>query len=332
MAFDFRNLDVEPLDKQLESAAMGEEHLPGDSDAAMFSGSPAHAPSAYSAAPQTAPSAMSAPSPVAQPSVPQSSSHLSTDESYSSDSSSGDEEWVQEDTENLHESNFFQGKTYIEYVEKPVSEEEASRILYEDTEPETYGDQQYVNSPAEPEQFAQPSVPVGNESPTVNEPGSSASSTKPGIHFKRESDQIADADRVIRVLDAYRALTASEKSVAAQFVLNSTDVDTSNEPEIVVKVINSDAMLGITMRNIREMASEKDRVERVFMVLRLPDDQLDSLGEIIQSVSDSKFETTLRSDRIGFAKEVEAAIDSLENDIVSYISATEGVLAAASDN
>ena len=175
-------------------------------------------------------------------------------------------------------------------------------------------------------------VPDGNESPTVNESSSSASSVKPGIHFKRESDQIADADRVIRVLDAYRALTASEKSVAAQFVLNSTDVDTSNEPEIVVKVINSDAMLGITMKNIREMASEKDRVERVFMVLRLPDDQLDSLGEIIQSVSDSKFETTLRSDRIGFAKEVEAAIDSLENDIVSYISATEGVLAAASDN
>lgn len=327
MAFDFRNLDVEPLDKQLESAAMGEEHLPGDSDAAMFSGSPAHAPSAYSAAPQTAPSAMSAPSPVTQHPVPQ-NEYVPADESYSTDSSGGNNEWDQQDVEVLSGSHSYQSAT----SDQPVSEEEASRILYEDTEPETYGDQQYVNSPAEPEQFAQPSVPVGNESPTVNEPSSSASSTKPGIHFKRESDQIADADRVIRVLDAYRALTASEKSVAAQFVLNSTDVDTSNEPEIVVKVINSDAMLGITMKNIREMASEKDRVERVFMVLRLPDDQLDSLGEIIQSVSDSKFETTLRSDRIGFAKEVEAAIDSLENDIVSYISATEGVLAAASDN
>lgn len=327
MAFDFRNLDVEPLDKQLESAAMGEEHLPGDSDAAMFSGSPAHAPSAYSAAPHTAPSAMSAPSPVTQHPAPQ-NEYVPADESYSTDSSGGNDEWDQQDVEVLSGSHSYQSAT----SDQPVSEEEASRILYEDTEPETYGDQQYVNSPAEPEQFAQPSVPVGNESPTVNEPSSSASSTKPGIHFKRESDQIADADRVIRVLDAYRALTASEKSVAAQFVLNSTDVDTSNEPEIVVKVINSDAMLGITMRNIREMASEKDRVERVFMVLRLPDDQLDSLGEIIQSVSDSKFETTLRSDRIGFAKEVEAAIDSLENDIVSYISATEGVLAAASDN
>lgn len=327
MAFDFRNLDVEPLDKQLESAAMGEEHLPGDSDAAMFSGSPAHAPSAYSAAPQTAPSAMSAPSPAAQQPMPQ-NDYVTTDESYSTDSSGDNNEWDQQDVEVPSGSHSYQNTT----TDQPVSEEEASRILYEDTEPETYGDQQYVNSPAEPEQFAQPSVPVGNESPTVNEPSSSASSTKPGIHFKRESDQIADADRVIRVLDAYRALTASEKSVAAQFVLNSTDVDTSNEPEIVVKVINSDAMLGITMRNIREMASEKDRVERVFMVLRLPDDQLDSLGEIVQSVSDSKFETTLRSDRIGFAKEVEAAIDSLENDIVSYISATEGVLAAASDN
>lgn len=327
MAFDFRNLDVEPLDKQLESAAMGEEHLPGDSDAAMFSGSPAHAPSAYSAAPQTAPSAMSAPSSAAQQPMPQ-NDYVTTDEYYSTDSFGDNNEWDQQDVEVLSGSHSYQNTT----TDQPVSEEEASRILYEDTEPETYGDQQYVNSPAEPEQFAQPSVPVGNESPTVNEPSSSASSTKPGIHFKRESDQIADADRVIRVLDAYRALTASEKSVAAQFVLNSTDVDTSNEPEIVVKVINSDAMLGITMRNIREMASEKDRVERVFMVLRLPDDQLDSLGEIVQSVSDSKFETTLRSDRIGFAKEVEAAIDSLENDIVSYISATEGVLAAASDN
>lgn len=327
MAFDFRNLDVEPLDKQLESAAMGEEHLPGDSDAAMFSGSPAHAPSAYSAAPQTAPSAMSAPSPTAQQPAPQ-NDYVTTDESYSTDSFGDNNEWDQQDVEVLSGSHSYQNTT----TDQPVSEEEASRILYEDTEPETYGDQQYVNSPAEPEQFAQLSVPVGNESPTVNESSSSASSVKPGIHFKRESDQIADADRVIRVLDAYRALTASEKSVAAQFVLNSTDVDTSNEPEIVVKVINSDAMLGITMKNIREMASEKDRVERVFMVLRLPDDQLDSLGEIIQSVSDSKFETTLRSDRIGFAKEVEAAIDSLENDIVSYISATEGVLAAASDN
>ena len=327
MAFDFRNLDVEPLDKQLESAAMGEEHLPGDSDAAMFSGSPAHAPSAYSAAPQTAPSAMSALSPVTQHPAPQ-NEYVPADESYSTDSSGGNDEWDQQDVEVLSGSHSYQSAT----SDQPISEEEASRILYEDTEPETYGDQQYVNSPAEPEQFAQPSVPVGNESPTVNESSSSASSVKPGIHFKRESDQIADADRVIRVLDAYRALTAIEKSVAAQFVLNSTDVDTSNEPEIVVKVINSDAMLGITMKNIREMASEKDRVERVFMVLRLPDDQLDSLGEIIQSVSDSKFETTLRSDRIGFAKEVEAAIDSLENDIVSYISATEGVLAAASDN
>lgn len=327
MAFDFRNLDVEPLDKQLESAAMGEEHLPGDSDAAMFSGSPAHAPSAYSAAPQTAPSAMSAPSPVTQHPAPQ-NEYVPADESYSTDSSGGNDEWDQQDVEVLSGSHSYQSAT----SDQPISEEEASRILYEDTESETYGDQQYVNSPAEQEQFAQPSVPVGNESSAVSEPSSSASSTKPGIHFKRESDQIADADRVIRVLDAYRALTASEKSVAAQFVLNSTDVDTSNEPEIVVKVINSDAMLGITMKNIREMASEKDRVERVFMVLRLPDDQLDSLGEIIQSVSDSKFETTLRSDRIGFAKEVEAAIDSLENDIVSYISATEGVLAAASDN
>ena len=327
MAFDFRNLDVEPLDKQLESAAMGEEHLPGDSDAAMFSGSPAHAPSAYSAAPQTAPSAMSAPSPAAQQPMPQ-NDYVTTDESYSTDSFGDNNEWDQQDVEVLSGSHSYQNTT----TDQPVSEEEASRILYEDTEPETYGDQQYVNSPAEPEQFAQPLVPAGNESPTVNESSSSASSVKPGIHFKRESDQIADADRVIRVLDAYRALTAIEKSVAAQFVLNSTDVDTSNEPEIVVKVINSDAMLGITMKNIREMASEKDRVERVFMVLRLPDDQLDSLGEIIQSVSDSKFETTLRSDRIGFAKEVEAAIDSLENDIVSYISATEGVLAAASDN
>ena len=327
MAFDFRNLDVEPLDKQLESAAMGEEHLPGDSDAAMFSGSPAHAPSAYSAAPQTAPSAMSAPSPAAQQPMPQ-NDYVTTDESYSTDSSGDNNEWDQQDVEVPSGSHSYQNTT----TDQPISEEEASRILYEDTEPETYGNQQYVNSPAEPEQFAQPLVPDGNESPTVNESSSSASSVKPGIHFKRESDQIADADRVIRVLDAYRALTASEKSVAAQFVLNSTDVDTSNEPEIVVKVINSDAMLGITMKNIREMASEKDRVERVFMVLRLPDDQLDSLGEIIQSVSDSKFETTLRSDRIGFAKEVEAAIDSLENDIVSYISATEGVLAAASDN
>lgn len=327
MAFDFRNLDVEPLDKQLESAAMGEEHLPGDSDAAMFSDSPAHAPSAYSAAPQTAPSAMSAPSSAAQQPMPQ-NDYVTTDESYSTDSFGDNNEWDQQDVEVLSGSHSYQNTT----TDQPISEEEASRILYEDTEPETYGNQQYVNSPAEPEQFAQPLVPDGNESPTVNESSSSASSVKPGIHFKRESDQIADADRVIRVLDAYRALTASEKSVAAQFVLNSTDVDTSNEPEIVVKVINSDAMLGITMKNIREMASEKDRVERVFMVLRLPDDQLDSLGEIIQSVSDSKFETTLRSDRIGFAKEVEAAIDSLENDIVSYISATEGVLAAASDN
>lgn len=327
MAFDFRNLDVEPLDKQLESAAMGEEHLPGDSDAAMFSGSPAHAPSAYSAAPQTAPSAMSAPSPAAQQPMPQ-NDYVTTDESYSTDSSGDNNEWDQQDVEVPSGSHSYQNTT----TDQPISEEEASRILYEDTEPETYGNQQYVNSPDEPEQFAQPLVPAGNESPTVNESSSSASSVKPGIHFKRESDQIADADRVIRVLDAYRALTAIEKSVAAQFVLNSTDVDTSNEPDIVVKVINSDAMLGITMKNIREMASEKDRVERVFMVLRLPDDQLDSLGEIIQSVSDSKFETTLRSDRIGFAKEVEAAIDSLENDIVSYISATEGVLAAASDN
>ena len=127
MAFDFRNLDVEPLDKQLESAAMGEEHLPGDSDAAMFSGSPAHAPSAYSAAPQTAPSAMSAPSPTTQQPMLQ-NDYVTTDESYSTDSSGDNNEWDQQDVEVPSGLHSYQNTT----TDQPISEEEASRILYED--------------------------------------------------------------------------------------------------------------------------------------------------------------------------------------------------------
>lgn len=147
--------------------------------------------------------------------------------------------------------------------------------------------------------------------------------------IRKESDLIEEASKIIRVLDVYRGFSADVKGVVTQFVYNDNEVDIDDEATLVVKVIGADSMLGRTMSNFRESASQKDRVERVFFILRLPEDELESLGSLTTTLTGVEFENV--KDRIGFSKDVEAAIDTLDSKIVQYVQATEILLNSANN-
>ena len=117
------------------------------------------------------------------------------------------------------------------------------------------------------------------------------------------------------------------KNIVAQFVYNDNDVDITDEAQIVVKVLNADEMLAKTMTNLKETASQKDRVERVFYILRLEQNELKTLGSLVSTLTENNINSA--SDNIGFARELEAAIEKLDPKIIQYVAATESVLKAA---
>lgn len=170
--------------------------------------------------------------------------------------------------------------------------------------------------------------PVKTEPATIDSSKTVKGVTQRPI-IRKESDLIEEASKIIRVLDVYRGFSADVKGVVTQFVYNDNEVDIDDEATLVVKVIGADSMLGRTMSNFRESASQKDRVERVFFILRLPEDELESLGSLTTTLTGVEFENV--KDRIGFSKDVEAAIDTLDSKIVQYVQATEILLNSANN-
>ena len=145
--------------------------------------------------------------------------------------------------------------------------------------------------------------------------------------IRKESEMVSDVSQVIKVLDVYRGLSAEVKNVVVQFVYSDNSADPSDEATLVVKVINADEMLGKTMTNLRESAEQTDRVERAFYILRLKDKELSSLGALVSTLTGE--ELNGHSDRIGFSKQIEASVDTLDSKIVQFVTATELVLNAA---
>ena len=170
--------------------------------------------------------------------------------------------------------------------------------------------------------------PVKTEPATVDSSKTVRGVTQRPI-IRKEADLVEEASKIIRVLDVYRGFSSDVKGVVTQFVYNDNEVDIEDEATLVVKVIGADSMLGRTMSNFRESASQKDRVERVFFILRLPEDELESLGALTTTLTGVEFENP--KDRIGFSKDVEAAIDTLDSKIVQYVQATETLLNSANN-
>ena len=111
-------------------------------------------------------------------------------------------------------------------------------------------------------------------------------------------------------------------------VIQFIDVENvDDEAKVVVRALNADPMLGKTMEALRDSASERERVERVFYILRLSNDVLHSLGNLVTALTGKNF--TDNADQLTYAKELEESINELDKQIIEYIVATQNVLKAA---
>jgi len=147
------------------------------------------------------------------------------------------------------------------------------------------------------------------------------------FNIPSESDQIDFALKVINVIDTYRSLKSDEKAVVEQIITNE-DETTGDESRIAIKAINADPMLSITMKNFRE-AKESEAVDRAFYVISLPDNHLFSLGNMASAFTNEYIDESLG--KIEYARKLVDAIAKLDNNAVKYITSTESVLAAASE-
>lgn len=147
------------------------------------------------------------------------------------------------------------------------------------------------------------------------------------VSMRSEADDITEAGRVIRVLDTYRSLNSDTRSVVSQFIHNDNSHDPNDEALLVVRTLRADPMLAKCMRALGDSTTEKDRVKRVFYILRLPTDVLHSLGELVSMLSDSDLGN--RNDQLAYAQSLENQVEGLDSKTIEYVKATQSVLDAA---
>lgn len=178
-------------------------------------------------------------------------------------------------------------------------------------EPVAHNQTTYDNS--EPNMVSEKPHTTSHESPVERK-----------LTMKTETHFINETQRIINVLDTYRGLSQTVRSMVIQFI-DVENVD--DEAKVVVRALNADPMLGKTMEALRDSASERERVERVFYILRLSNDVLHSLGNLVTALTGKNF--TDNADQLTYAKELEESINGLDKQIIEYIVATQNVLKAA---
>lgn len=150
--------------------------------------------------------------------------------------------------------------------------------------------------------------------------------------IKKYDQQVEYTYRIIRMLDAYRGIGLDEKRAVGTVIYDNGDfsMDTETaEADLIVSILNADDMVGITLKNLRDAAEEKDRVARVFMILELPDTQLAALGAMAaRFVPEGVTYQYNARDRIRYSREVEQAIEMIPDVQVSDMSAVESVINA----
>jgi hypothetical protein len=132
----------------------------------------------------------------------------------------------------------------------------------------------------------------------------------------------------IRVLDSYRALDRDVQKVVSQFVTSGERVFES-EAELIIAVLQVDRTLGITMRALRD-AKGLDPMERAFYIMELDISILKSLGDLISIFTGSTL-IFVPGETISFARSLVKEIEQLDSRSISYVEATESVLAATID-
>lgn len=150
------------------------------------------------------------------------------------------------------------------------------------------------------------------------------------MDIRTEAQDIQQAKTIINVLDTYRRLQNSSKSVVAQFIYNTNEVDISDEAAIVIRVMNMDSMFNTVMGALKDAASETDRLERVFYILKLDQNTLFKLGERVESITGEALSE--KNDKIAYAKELERSINNLDANVIQYVTDTQTLLASAQNS
>jgi len=189
-----------------------------------------------------------------------------------------------------------------------------------ETQPKRYGTHS-SGTPVESYSASTPSpTPQDNVAPLTTPVASSRR-----FNIPTEKEDIAHAERVIKIIDVYRGL--SNQNVVAQLIYNENEVDHKDEASLVVKALRADPVLSEMMTALREAALEKDRVERVFYILRLERHLLNYLGDFLTTIVGAEF--TDKNDQIGYSKQIETVIEGLDSKIVQIVADAQSVLAAA---
>lgn len=212
--------------------------------------------------------------------------------------------------------------------EEPAAQAEqyrAPRSWESDPNPVFNAPTQFESEPPAPAYVPSPSSFAAAPSP-VSSPEYSSSPSR-HINIKSEADEIATAGKVIRIIDAYRKLNSEVRSVASQFITGGSEV-IEDEATLVVKVLNADPMLSVTMRSLRE-AKALDPVERVFYVISLSDDVLHNLGGLVSLFNGTTMNES--ENRISYARELVREVEKLEPRAVNYVESTESILAAVGE-
>lgn len=234
-----------------------------------------------------------------------------------------EEEESEEDLENYIDESPLESKTE-EVVTETYSEPETEEIVAPDSY-ETNSYQQEAETVEEPEIVPE----FREENPAPPQEPAARYEQAPSIRrvtIKSEAEEIGEISKIIKVLDTYRELNSDIKNVVAQFV---DCEDMNDESTLVVKVLRADPMLSQTMAALRDSASQNDRVERVFYILRLGEKLLYNLGSLVETLQEENIKN--KEDKIEYSKNVEEAINNLDKKIIDYVSATQSVLSAAED-
>lgn len=230
-------------------------------------------------------------------------------------------------------NNAYTQEQNVEEVSEPIAEApqrvyaNSENVEKEETvsEPQRYGvDTRYsANEPVQTRYES--SASTANTYASANQ--APAPTTGRRINLPSEREEIAHVNKVINILNVYRKL--SNKNAVAQLVYNQAEVDETDEATLVVKVLRAEPIQSETMTVLREAALQKDRVERVFYILRLEPHLLEYLGVFLTTIVGAEFTNT--RDQISFAKEIEQVIESLENGIVQIVADAQSVLSAAQE-
>lgn len=164
----------------------------------------------------------------------------------------------------------------------------------------------------------------------LNEDNDSVIYNNRKISVRTQKQEISDARTIIHVLDVYRALPESHKSIIAQFINMEEELDPDDEASVVISSIRADDMHYKTMSNLRSAIEEKDRIERVFFILDLPEYEIRKLGDLISSFSDDPIENDKSSMR--YAKSLEQKVNELDSNIIQYVVEAQEVLEATRAN